>query len=57
MSETRKIKNSPNWTSKHFDNIYDCLKWLNEGAFNNITIVQFLRDRDSMGITVIYYGN
>ena len=57
MSETRKIKNSPKWTSKHFDNLDDCLKWLNEEASNNITIGQFLRDRDSMDITVIYYGN
>lgn len=56
MSETRKIKNRLKLTSKHFDNLDDCLKWLNEEV-SNITISQFLRDRDSMGVTVIYYGN
>lgn len=56
MSETRKIKNSPKWTSKHFDNIDDCLKWVNENI-ESVLIKGFLRDRDSMGVTVIYYGN
>lgn len=56
MSETRKIKNSPKWTSKHFDNLDDCLKWVNANN-NDVLIKEFLRDRDSVGITVIYYGN